>query len=259
MTPNLYSKIEGQGFPLLILHGFLGMSDNWKTLASQYIPIGYQVHLLDLRNHGRSFHSDVFTYAAMQDDVVKYCQDNNLSKIDVIGHSMGGKLAMLLATSQPNLVRKLVVADIAPKEYPPHHQIIFEALNAVNFSQQPSRASIEETLSMYIKDNGTKQFLLKNLYWQTPAQLAFRFNLQVFNNNKHAIGEALPKYAIFNGQVLFIKGGNSDYINDSDELIIKKHFPKATMQTIPNVGHWLHAENPLAFYQITSKFLISNS
>ena len=251
----LYSKIEGQGKPLIILHGFMGMSDNWKTLGTQYAQEGFQVHLLDLRNHGRSFHSDVFNYDAMVQDVADYCQENNLVKTDCIGHSMGGKVAMLLATQFPNLVDKLIVADIGPKFYPQHHQTILEGLNAVDFSLKPSRSEVEETISKYIPDFGTRQFLLKSLYWVEPGQLAFRFNLPVFNAQIEQIGTALPENAHFENPTLFIRGGNSNYILDADFEGIHHHFSKAKITTISNVGHWLHAEKPQEFFEITKNFL----
>ena len=133
----LYSKIEGEGKPLLILHGFLGMSDNWKTIGVQLSTEGYQVHLLDLRNHGRSFQSEEFSYALMAQDVFDYCKGHNLEKVAVIGHSMGGKTAMLFATTYPEMIDKLIVADIGPKFYPQHHQKILAGLNAVDFVKKP--------------------------------------------------------------------------------------------------------------------------
>jgi len=251
----LYSKIEGQGKPLIILHGFMGMSDNWKTLGTQYAHEGFQVHLLDLRNHGRSFHSDIFNYEVMCQDVVDYCRENNLENIDCIGHSMGGKVAMLLATQIPNLVHKLIVADIGPKFYPQHHQTILEGLNAVDFSLKPSRSEVEVIISQFIPDFGTRQFLLKSLYWVEPGQLAFRFNLPVFNIQIEQIGTALPDNAIFEKPTLFIRGGNSSYILDSDFEEIKQHFPLAVINTINNVGHWLHAEKPQEFFERSINFL----
>ncbi|CAN1497900.1 MhpC Predicted hydrolases or acyltransferases (alpha/beta hydrolase superfamily) [Flavobacteriaceae bacterium] len=251
----LYSKIEGSGKPLLILHGFLGMSDNWKTLGMQFASAGFQVHLLDLRNHGRSFHSDEFSYEIMAQDVFEYCNENGIESIDVIGHSMGGKTAMLLATSYPNLVDKLLVADIGPKFYAPHHQDILAGLNAVDFSTKPSRNDVEELMKNYIPDFGTRQFLMKSLYWKEPGQLAFRFNLAVFNNNINEIGKALQTELIFEKPTLFIRGGNSDYIQDNDIEGIKKYFSNSSIETIPNVGHWLHAENPEMFYELASVFL----
>lgn len=240
---------------LLILHGFLGMADNWKTLGLQYTQEGFQVHLLDLRNHGKSFHSEIFNYEVMVHDVLDYCKANNLKKIDCIGHSMGGKVAMLLATQYPELINKLVVADIGPKFYPQHHQTILEGLNAIDFSLKPSRSTVEQVLSEYISDFGVRQFLLKSLYWVEPGQLAFRFNLNVFNNQIDQIGTALPENARFENLTLFIRGSNSNYILDSDFEAIKYHFPKVEFDTIANVGHWLHAEKPEEFLELTSNFL----
>jgi pimeloyl-ACP methyl ester carboxylesterase len=241
---------------LLIIHGFMGMSDNWKTLGIQYQAAGFNVHILDLRNHGKSFHSDDFSYEIMVQDVVNYCLDKNINSTQIIGHSMGGKVAMLLATTQPNLIEKCVVADIGPKYYAPHHQEILAGLNAIDFSDQPSRAAVEETLYPYIPDFGTRQFLLKNLFWVTPGQLAFRFNLPVFNSKIEEIGKALPSQAIFQKPTLFIRGGNSNYILDADFEAIKLHFSQAIFETIPNAGHWLHAENPKLFFEITLNFLL---
>ena len=251
----LYSKIEGSGKPLLILHGFLGMSDNWKSLGVQFASDGFQVHLLDLRNHGRSFHSDEFSYELMVQDVYDYCKTNNLEKINIIGHSMGGKTAMLFAVTYPEMIEKLIVADIGPKFYPQHHQTILEGLNAVDFSKKPSRNEVEEIVSNYITDFGTRQFLLKSLYWQEPGQLAFRFNLAVFNKKIEEIGKPLLENSVFSKPTLFIRGGNSNYILDTDFVNIKQHFPNSKIETISNTGHWLHAENPEVFYKMTRSFL----
>ena len=250
----LYSRITGEGKPLLIIHGFIGMSDNWKSFASLYAAEGFQVHMLDLRNHGKSFHSDEFNYNVMSNDVLEYCQEHNLAKVSIIGHSMGGKVAMLFATTYPEMVDKLIVADIGPKYYAPHHQDILAGLNAVDFSTKPDRAEVEEILYPFIPDFGTRQFLMKNLYWVEPGQLAFRFNLPVFNAKIESIGEALPEANHFDNPTLFIRGGNSKYILDNDFPEIKKHFPNAELITIPNVGHWLHAENPKEFFEKTSIF-----
>lgn len=251
----LYSKIEGSGKPFIIMHGFLGMSDNWKTLAGQYVETGFQVHALDLRNHGRSFHSDEWSYEVMVQDVFEYCQAHQLTKIDILGHSMGGKVAMLFATTHPEIVDKLIVADIGPKFYKQHHQDILAGLNAVDFSVKPNRGDVEEIVAQYVPDFGTRQFLLKNLYWKEPGQLAFRFNLTAFNNNLDAIGKALAEELVFDKPTLFIRGGNSRYILDTDFDIIRQQFPAAQFETIPNAGHWLHAENPELFFELSTGFL----
>jgi esterase len=251
----LYSKIEGQGQPLLILHGFLGMSDNWKTLGTKYAEQGFQAHLIDLRNHGRSFHSDEFTYAAMVQDVYDYCVQNNLQNVDLIGHSMGGKVGMFFAMSHPEMLNKLVVADIAPRYYSPHHQDILAALNAVDFSQKPSRSDVDAIMTPHVPDFGTRQFLMKNLYWKTPEQLDFRFNLPVFNKVIDQIGQALPENSVFQKPTLFLRGDKSNYIQQQDLIDIKHHFPNSEVDTISNSGHWLHAENPLEFFEKTVAFL----
>jgi esterase len=252
---ELYSKIEGSGKPLLILHGFLGMSDNWKTLGSQWATLGFEVHLLDMRNHGRSFHSSEFNYDVMVEDVAQYCSNKNLSSIALLGHSMGGKVAMFFAAKYPKIVHKLIIADIGPKYYKPHHQDILAGLNAVQFESQPDRSEVEEQLKTHIPDFGTRQFLMKSLYWKQPGQLAFRFNLKVFNEQIEQIGKALNPTDIYEGATLFIRGGASRYVLDSDFELIRSHFPQVVFETIPNAGHWLHAENPTLFYEKVSLFL----
>jgi pimeloyl-ACP methyl ester carboxylesterase len=251
----LHSRIEGEGKPMVIIHGFLGMSDNWKTLGTQFANEGYQVHALDLRNHGKSFHADDFSYEIMVEDVKQYFEFHQLKDVLLLGHSMGGKAAMLLATTYPELVSKLIVGDIGTKYYAPHHQTILAALNAVDFSKKPSRAEVEEIVSGYIKDFGTRQFLLKNLYWESPEQLAFRFNLKVFNEKIETVGTALPFENTFSKDTLFLRGDKSDYILDSDFETIYHHFPSASIKTIKNAGHWLHAENPKDFLSTVLDFI----
>lgn len=251
----LYSKIEGEGKPFLILHGFLGMSDNWKTLGTQFSEIGYQVHMLDLRNHGRSFHSTEFNYEVMAQDIVEYCNFYQLQNIILLGHSMGGKVAMQVAVNNPELIEKLIVADIGPKYYAPHHQTILAGLNAVNFTLKPSRSEVEDILKDYIHDFGTRQFLLKSLYWVETGQLGFRFNLPVFNEKIAEIGKALNVDAEFDKPVLFLRGSKSSYILDEDFIGIIHFFPQAIIKTIDNAGHWLHAENPTSFYENVVEFL----
>ena len=158
----LHSTIKGEGSPLVILHGYFGMSDNWKSLANKFSE-RFEVHILDQRNHGRSFHSDDFDYELMVDDLFNYINYHNLEKVNLLGHSMGGKVAMLFAVTYPEMVNKLIVADISPKYYKPHHEYILAALNAVNFDIQDTRKKVEDILKVYIKEPGILQFLLKNM------------------------------------------------------------------------------------------------
>lgn len=253
----LHAKILGSGRPLIILHGFLGMSDNWKSLGSQYAEAGFQVHLIDQRNHGRSFWSDRFDYPTMVEDLREYMDHHRLIRASVIGHSMGGKTAMLFACMYPERVERLLVADIAPKYYPPHHKWIIDALSALPEGKIETRNQADDLLSASIPDWGIRQFLLKNLHWVKPGQLGFRMNLPVLSLSMEAIGAALPSGARFDGPVLFLRGGKSPYIADEDLPGIRAHFPQAALETVAGAGHWLHAEKPAEFYRISLNFMNS--
>ena len=252
----LHATQFGSGQPLLILHGFLGMSDNWKTFAKNISNSGFEVHLIDQRNHGRSFHSPEFSYDVMADDLERYSAHYGLNKFHLLGHSMGGKTAMYYAAKYSNRVEKLVIADIAPKYYPSHHQQILKGLSALDFNTISSRLQADEALSTFVTEKGVRQFLLKNLYWETKDRLGLRANISVLSQKAEAVGEALPSSYLFHGPTLFLKGEKSDYITDEDFSLLKQHFPYTTLETIQNAGHWLHAENPVQFYEITHRFLI---
>ena len=252
---TLYSNIQGEGKPLIVLHGFLGMGDNWKTLARNYADRGYEVHLIDQRNHGRSFHSDDFSYALMAKDLKEYCAHHSIKTFDLIGHSMGGKTAMLFATQFPKMVNKLIVVDIAPKRYPQHHQDILKGLSSLNFKEMNNRRDADNQLKAYVSNTGIRQFLLKNLYRKEKNEYGLRINLPALISNIEEIGVSLPSDAHYNGNILFMRGERSGYIDTMDEIAIEKQFPKATFVTISNAGHWLHAENPKAFFEESILFL----
>lgn len=251
----LHSNIIGKGQPFVILHGFLGMSDNWNTMGNQFSEQGFQVHLIDQRNHGRSFHSDTFNYDVLVEDLKKYCDAHNLSNLVLLGHSMGGKAAMLFATEYPELVSKLIIADISPRFYPIHHDAILNGLSALDFDKIKSRGEADKVLSDYVSDFGTRQFLLKNLYWIEKGKLALRINLEVLKEEVAEIGEVLPSQASFEKDTLFLRGDRSEYIGVGDERIISNHFPKSEIITIANSGHWLHAENPEGFFEAVMQFV----
>lgn len=251
----LHANILGEGNPFLILHGFLGMSDNLKTLGTQFSEEGFEVHLIDQRNHGRSFWSDTFNYEILAEDLKHYCDEYDLKDVIILGHSMGGKTAMTFATEYPELVSKLIVADISPRFYPVYHETILNGLSALDFGVIKSRGEADKVLSTYVSDFGTRQFLLKNLYWIEKGKLGLRINLEVLKNEIAEIGEALPSNAVFEKDTLFIKGDRSEYIGVVDETIISNHFPKSKIVTITNAGHWLHAENPEDFFKAVMQFI----
>ncbi|RAJ14676.1 alpha/beta fold hydrolase [Olleya aquimaris] len=250
----LHSQILGQGQPFVILHGFLGMSDNWKTLGNQFAE-HFEVHLVDQRNHGRSFQSDDFYYDVLAEDIKHYFNNHNIKEAILLGHSMGGKTAMLFASKYPELVSKLIVADISPRFYPVHHDTILAGLNSLDFSVLKSRGQADKQLANFVSDFGTRQFLLKNLYWVEKGKLDLRINLEVLTEHVSEVGEALPLHAKYEGDTLFLRGDKSEYIGNQDEAIIKNHFPKAQITTIANAGHWLHAENPEDFYEAVTNFV----
>ena len=251
----LHSNIIGEGKPFIILHGFLGMGDNWKTLAKQFSNLGFQVHLVDQRNHGRSFHDSEFNYEVLAADLKQYCSHHTINNMVLLGHSMGGKTAMLFAALYPELISKLIVADISPRFYPVHHDAIMEGLCSLNFEEISSRKEAEIQLSNYVSDSGTRQFLLKNIYRISPSVLGLRINLKVLKTNVSEVGEALPSNLNFQKDTLFLRGDKSEYISTQDEALIKHQFPTAVVKTISNAGHWLHAENPVEFFNSVCTFI----
>ena len=168
---------------------------------------------------------------------------------------MGGKTAMLFAAKYPDMVDKLIVADISPRYYPIHHDAILEGLSSLDFSIIKSRGEADEYLANYVSDIGTRMFLLKNLYWVEKGQLGLRINLPVLKENVSEVGEALPIHATFNKPTLFLKGDKSEYIGSTDEGIINRHFGDVKIETVSNAGHWLHAENPKQFYKKVTDFI----
>jgi len=251
----VYSTVIGKGTPLLILHGFLGMSDNWRTHA-RYWSSFYEVHAIDQRNHGKSFHSTEFDYNILAQDIVDYMDANELSKAIILGHSMGGKTAMTLALQHPNRVLKLIVADIAPKSYNVGDKFssIIDGLLHLNSIILASRGQAENELSVFEKNSAVRQFLLKNLAWTPERTLQLRCNIEVLQHKLQEIGAA-PPTGIFEGETLFVGGVQSDYILKNDFLSIQAYFPNAALSWVENAGHWLHAENPKGFTEALHTFL----
>ncbi len=253
---KLFFRTYGEGTPLIILHGLFGQSDNWNTLGKKFAENRFKTYLVDQRNHGLSPHSTDWNYAAMSDDLLELINDEKLHNPILLGHSMGGKTVMQFAMTYAAIPSKIIVADIAPKKYPVQHDGVMDGLLAVNLSTVQSRKEVEETLSKHISDFGTKQFLLKNLYRTDDNKFAWRFNLAVIAENRNIVGETFDaENKKFEKPTLFIRGEKSNYITDNDAEIIHLHFPDAEIITIQNAAHWIHAEQPQAFFDAIMRFL----
>ena len=252
---KLFSKKYGdKGQDLIVIHGLFGMSDNWNTLGKKFAKY-CKVHLIDLRNHGRSPHSDEFSYEVMCGDVLEYMEDNNIINPIILGHSLGGKVAMKFAFTYPEKIEKLIVADIAPREYnTDFHKNLLATLYKLPLEDFDKREEIDSVLSATFEDKGTRLFLLKNLYRNENKEFAWRFNIEVLLEKVSNIQEADFIKGICDVPTHFIRGGNSNYITTEDELIINKHFSDFSIATIDGAGHWLHAENPELFYSEVIEF-----
>ncbi len=252
---QLNYKVQGQGPPVVILHGVFGTLDNWQT-AAKALAERHTVYLVDNRNHGRSPHDNAFNYEVMSEDLLNFIQAQRLNHPVLIGHSMGGKVAMYYACRyQPANFSKLIVVDIAPKYYRPHHQQILEGLLSIDLSQVGNRQQADEQLARFVPEPDTRQFLLKNLYRTDEGGFGWRMNLPVLNEKIENIGEGLPTHFRSDKPVLFIRGGKSNYIRETDTALIKEHFPNATIETIADAGHWVHAEQPALLLQKILAFI----
>lgn len=252
---QLHFTQMGTGQTLLILHGLFGASDNWITIGRQ-LSNSFSVYLIDQRNHGASPHSTQFTYLAMAQDIKELMEAEGITQAMVAGHSMGGKTAMLLATTYPELVQKLVVIDIAPKAYPVHHNTILAGLKSINLATISSRGEADAALAAYVPTVNIRQFLLKNLK-RTPNGFSWKINLDVISANIEEVGKPLPAEARFAKPTLFIRGGVSNYIDKEEDMpLILTHFPQAKLVTIKGASHWVHAEKPAEFLAILEEFLM---
>ncbi|MDC0249509.1 alpha/beta fold hydrolase [Flavobacteriales bacterium] len=252
---KLYSKIYGDtGQSLIIIHGLFGMSDNWNTLGKQFSKY-FTVHLIDLRNHGKSPHAEDFNYDVMCEDVFEYIQLYNIESPILLGHSLGGKVAMKFAFTYPDKIDRLIVADISPREYnSKFYTDLLAILYKIPLEDFDKREEIDHILSFSFEDKGMRLFLLKNLYRNKNKKFAWRFNIEVLLEKVNNIQEAEFIKGICNIPTQFIRGENSNYITSKDELIIKKHFSDFSISTINGAGHWLHAENPEYFYDEVLEF-----
>ncbi|MEO9476919.1 MAG: alpha/beta fold hydrolase [Cyclobacteriaceae bacterium] len=251
---KLNFRTLGEGQPLIILHGLFGSADNWQTLGKEFAK-NFKVYLVDLRNHGNSPHSDEFNYDLLSEDLKELIDDEGLQKVLLLGHSMGGKTAMTFATSFPEMVDKLIVVDIGPKKYPPHHENVYNGFHSVDMESLASRKDADDQLSKTIGDFGIRQFILKNLSRNSDGSFEWKINLDSLTKNAHEVGRPLDASDRFEGATLFIGGAKSGYIKTEDHDLIKSHFPMAQIEMIEGAGHWVHAEKPRELYQTVIDFL----
>ncbi|MCK5700430.1 MAG: alpha/beta fold hydrolase [Cyclobacteriaceae bacterium] len=251
---NLFYQTFGNGMPLFILHGLFGSSDNWVTLGKKFAE-NYRVVLVDMRNHGRSPQSDSWNYPVMAEDIYRLAANLGFNNINLIGHSMGGKVGMTLAGERPGFLNKLVVADIAPRYYPIRHRNIIDGLLSISLQQIKSRNEADVKLANYIQNPGIRGFLLKNLEKDSKGGFNWKLNLEVINNHIENVGEATIPSNKISTPSLFIRGINSDYITDEDIMEIRKYYANSIVESIGNAGHWLHAEQPEAFMNTINEFL----
>ncbi len=251
---KLNFKTFGTGQPLIILHGLFGSLDNWQTIGKG-LSEHFRIYLIDQRNHGYSPHSDAFNYELMVADLDELIIDEGLENVYLMGHSMGGKAAMHYAISHPQKVEKLIVIDIAPKYYPPHHADVFEGFHAVKLEEVKSRKDAESMLEPVIKNMGTRLFILKNLMRDDNGGFKWKINLDSLETHIDEVGQGLSEGDLFEGETLFLGGGKSNYIAESDHEMIKGYFPKASIKYVPNAGHWVHADNPKDMFHMIMAFL----
>jgi len=252
---KLFHQIYGTGEPLLILHGLFGTYENWGSQIKG-LAENFQVVAVDLRNHGRSPHSDTFDYPSMAADVLALMDELGLDCAHILGHSMGGKVAMQIALNAPQRLRKLVVVDIAPVHYEHHHHGVFEGLFNIELVGLKSRGAAEQQLAEHVHEPSVRAFLLKNLYRTEDKQFAWRMNLPVLHSQYAQISKA-PEGIPFTGATLFIKGANSDYLIAAYRDQVVSLFPTASYKVIEGAGHWPHAEKPEMFSRIALTFLQS--
>lgn len=253
---RLNFHVQGDGVPLIILHGFLGASDNWRAMSKR-LAAQCKVYSLDLRNHGASPHSPVMDYAAMADDVREFFASENIDRAHLLGHSMGGKVAMQFALDNASYIDGLVVVDIAPKAYPPAHKPMLAALKALELANCKTYSDADRALAGNIPEPQVRQFLITNLARGTDALFYWRIGLEEIIANYDALSEAVSADSNVATRTCFIRAGRSNFIADDDIPEIRERFPNALVVTIADAGHWVHIDAADEFFRIVSGFLLA--
>jgi pimeloyl-ACP methyl ester carboxylesterase len=253
---KLFCRQFGNGKPIIILHGLFGLSDNWVSIG-KVLAHNYKVIIPDLRNHGQSPHSSIFNYDAMAGDISEMMDDLELSSAIIMGHSMGGKVAMQFALQYPERTGKLIVVDMSMRQYEERQsQIeIIKAMMAIDFEKVDSRSEISELLRQSITEEKVRLFIMKNLYRVTRSHLGWRPGLKSIYQNIDCVFEAISGDNVYRGASLFIHGDDSEYVLESDISQIHHYFPQAVFKVVPDAGHWVHADNPEGFLKEVIAFL----
>ncbi|GIV33218.1 MAG: alpha/beta hydrolase [Chitinophagales bacterium] len=255
---QLHYKSFGQGTPVIILHGLFGSLDNWQTF-SRKLATAFHVIAVDLRNHGKSPHSQVHSYPEMADDLLEFFETHNLTRAHMIGHSMGGKAAMTFALKYPERLIKLVVVDISPRVYPDRHEHILRALSSLHPSDLKTREEADTLLAKYIPQQEVRQFLLKNLDRMPEGGFRWKFNLHALLANYSNINAPVRADVPVDVDTLVIRGGRSDYVDEARDLpLFEQLFKRVQIITIPEAGHWVHAEAPEKLLLAVQTFLGSS-
>lgn len=250
---ELFTRTQGAGPPLVLLHGLFGSNENLGSIA-RALAGDFTIHAMDLRNHGRSPHGPEMEYAVLAHDVLESLDEQGVDRTSVLGHSLGGKTAMELALSRPSRIERLIVIDIAPIAYDRRHDRELEALHSLDLERIHSRQDADRALAAAIPDPAIRQFLLKNLA-RADDGFDWRIPLDTIYSEYADIAAAPPSPGPYKGPTLFIRGGESDYISDESEPAIRQRFPNARIETIPSAAHWVHVDAPEAFLELVRSFL----
>jgi pimeloyl-ACP methyl ester carboxylesterase len=250
---KLHYQESGEGIPLIIIHGLFGSADNWRSMA-KYFSRFYRVVSVDLRNHGRSPHSDEQNFTIMAGDIHQLCEDLGLDQVNILGHSLGGKVAMKFAAMYPDMVAKLVVVDIAPRQYFSAHTPLMDAMLALNLSQFTRRTEVDDALAESVPDKAVRQFLLMNLVSERE-NFQWRINLPALKANYPELMAAISEDKTFSMPSLFVYGELSDYVTEQDRQQISRQFTEAKFSGIEKAGHWVQAERPQQFKKVVEEFL----
>lgn len=257
---TLHTDSIGNGPDLVILHGLFGSGENWRNQARK-LAARYTVHSMDARNHGDSPHHPAMSYPLMANDVIATCQQLNLQRIHLLGHSMGGKTAMQVSLQMPDLIDQLIIVDIGPQQYPPHHDRILQGMKSLQQTSCDSRSAADAHLQTYVEDKTVRAFLLKNLQRTDTGDYRLKINVDAIASGYPSISAAVEadKNTSYDAPVLFIKGATSDYLRAEDRQSVMSIFPQARLKTIDGAGHWPHSEKPDVVFKIISDFLAQSS